>query len=194
MTRMVISFDDLIALLVRGVESPSFVGTYTRHDQHAPTTHWRVWRHGDLARIENPPGETVLIAGATTYWRRARGGEVESIERSPGFADFELSEFIWLEVEAYWRDWLEQDRDLVERTLRPVTVAGRPAWEFTAPEVKGAAPVVVVDADLGLVLAASRDDIGTFMSWSEISTDIPLADDLFEYSGEWPPRNNQEES
>ena len=185
MARMVLDFDELIALLVRGVESPSFVGTYTRLDQHAPTTHWRVWRHRQLARIENPPGRTVLIAGATSYWRRD-GEQVEEFERSPGFTDFELSEFIWLDVEAYWRNWLEQDRALVERTLRRVTVDGRPAWEFTAPEVKGAAPVLDVDADLGIVLGASRDDIGVFMSWTDVSTDVPLTDDLFEYTGAWP--------
>lgn len=180
--KVLIAFDDLIDLLTRGVVSPTFVGTYTFIDPDGVKRQWRVWRRGRLARIEDPPGTTRLIAGESQYWwKNPIGGEVVVKERSPDYDDFELSEFTWQEPEKYWRDWLSQDRSLVLGTLRSVVVEGRPAWEFTAPFVKGASSLIAVDAELGLMLRAERDDVGRYLSWTEVRTDLPDDDDLFRH-------------
>lgn len=143
-----------------------------------------MWRRGRLARIEEPPGTLVLIAGDQSYWRKYQvDPDVVEVPRVPEYDDFELSAFTMLEPEEYWRDWLEQDRALVERTLRAVEYEGRPAWEFTAPWVKGGTPVMTVDAELGIVLEARRDDVGVFESWAEITSGELLSDELFEYDG-----------
>jgi hypothetical protein len=177
-----ISFDELIGLLVRGNSDPSYVGVFIAVDG---PQHWKVWRRGRLARIENPPGSLSLIAGEDAYWLKGPLGDVIERPRSDEYDDFELSALTMLEPDEYWREWLGQDLSLVESTLRPVEHEGRPAWEFTAPPVKGGAPVLTVDAELGILLQARRDDVGVLASWSEVRTDVPLTDELFAYDGTW---------
>ncbi len=70
-------------------------------------------------------------------------------------------------------------------SLGPTTHEGRAAWRFKAPEVKGSVPTMTVDAELGLVLCAERDDIGVIQSWSQVHSDRELDDDLFRHDGPW---------
>lgn len=180
---MPISFDELIELLVHGNNDPAYVGLY--RDIDGPQF-WKVWRRGRLARIESPPGTPVLIAGTDFYWRKwPVDPVVVKIPRSAEYDDFEMSALVMLEPDEYWREWLEQDRQGVESTLRSVDHEGRPAWEFIAPWVKGGTPRLTVDAELGIILQAFRDDVGVFESWTEVRTDVPLTEELFVYDGTW---------
>ena len=68
-------------------------------------------------------------------------------------------------------------------TLRADEHEGRPAWSFVAPRVKGDTPHLVVDAELGLVVRISRDDVGVVEEWTDLRLDPTVDASFFTYDG-----------
>lgn len=188
---MTLTLDDLVLLLARGESTKSFTGIYEEQDGDAAPTRWRLYRRGRLARIEQPPGSFTLIAAERTYWRRWPSDPgVVALPREPDHDDFDLSKFTIPRPDRYWRNWLTQDAALVTSTLEATTYEERHAWRFRAPAVKGGTPILTVDAELGLVLHATRPDAAMRRSWHEVQTGIRLGDGLFRYDGPWQLASN----
>lgn len=182
---MDLALDDLVALLARGTdqERSCFSGVWEHTSHDGATRRWRVWRHGRLARVEEPPGTLRLIAGEHSYWRKwPADAAVVELPRTREYDDFELSALTRQDPENYWRRWLTTDPGLVARTLRSTTYQGRAAYRFTAPEAKRRSMTITADAELGIVLHMEANDLGVLASWSEVSTDLPPDDQLFVFN------------
>jgi hypothetical protein len=178
------AFDDLVGLLARGAdrEVACFTEVWEEIIGDAAPRRWRAWRRGRLARVEDPPGVLRLIAGEESYWRKwPADAEVVVLHRSHDHDNFELSALTKLDRFEYWRGWLSRNPDVVTRTLHDTTYQGRPAYRFTAPEVKGRSLELTVDAALGLVLCMEAADLGVIQRWSDVSPELPPNDDLFLY-------------
>lgn len=176
------SFEELVQLLVSGnAPATGYSGFLTEVEDNEMVRRRRVWRLGNMMRIEDPPGHTRILAGERTVW--VAGDDVD--EEAWGPRDPDLvprdTEAGWLlEPEEHWRGWLGEDPSLVMRTLGPVTFEGRPAWRFSVPVVQGGSAELVVDIELGLVVRMARDDHGASISWSELTIEPQLGPRFFE--------------
>lgn len=178
------SLQELVALLASGNE-PARGFSGIRTDVEDGVAHRRrMWRLRDMARVEDPPGTLERVVGRT--WAVLLPGNGSAPIRTardpeePGSPLHILD--MMLDAEDFWRRWLGDDPDLVARTLRRVRHEGRAAWQFTAPVMKGGHPVITVDAELGIVLHAARDDLDAWFGWSEIQVMDELDEDFFDYS------------
>jgi hypothetical protein len=176
--------EELVGLLVAGQRpSVGYSGVLAEFDGGDVSRRWRVWRLGDLARVEDPPGRLSLLAGASTYWRSWPIDDgVRVIPRGPeNWVDFELSVLINVDAYSYWAQWLNQDAALVERSLTAAVHDGRPAWQFAAPPAKGGTPEFTVDAELGVVVRAEREDRGCYLEWTGLHSEPRLEQAFFKY-------------
>ena len=140
-----------------------------------------MWRLRDLVRVEDPPGTLSLVAGRTSYWRAwpEDDGVVELPRHGDNRWSYDASRFVMVKPHDYWSEWLELDPELVRTTLRADVHDGRPAWSFTAPKVRGGTAHLVVDAELGLVVRVSREDVGVVEEWTDLGVDPSLDESFF---------------
>lgn len=158
------TFDELIDLLVAGNDPPvGYVGRYTEVADGAVVRERRIWRLRDLVRVEDGTGCVLMVAGDRRCWYLGH----EDGPRDFGSVPPE-SEGLLLDPRQYWTSWLSENRGLVASTLRPAEHEGRPAWSFTAPEVKGHCPIVTVDAELGLLVRIATEDGAHAETWTDL--------------------------
>jgi hypothetical protein len=161
------SSEQLVLLLASANDlTVGYTGVFSEFEAGHLTRRWRVWRLRDLARIEDPPGRLSLLAGTAFYWRSWPIDDgVTRIPRNPETPfDFDLSYLTMLDPEKHWTKRLGSDPEVVMSTLHRVEHQGRPAWRFTAPQVKGGSPILTVDAELGLRVRTERADVGYLQS------------------------------
>lgn len=175
------SFDELVQLLVGGNDpAVGLSGIVSDTENGEVVRRRRVWRLRDMARVEDPPGHTTVLAGERTYWQAGDDVDDEIWELRDEESRHILAEIRLMDPLEYWSEWLGTDRRVVVSTLHAVEVEGRAAWRFTAPEVKGGRPSVTVDAQTGLTLDMSRADIGYALTWSELRLEPDLGPRFFE--------------
>lgn len=133
----------------------------------------RIWRLRDLVRVEDAAGRGRMVAGDRRCWYFGHRDRPRDFGSVPPEA-----EGLLLDPREEWTSWLSGAPELVVGSLRPVEHDGRPAWRFTAPEVKGGRPTVTVDAELGLVLRFAREDVGHAETWSDLEL-LPSLDPAF---------------
>lgn len=189
------SFGELIDLLIRGNEpAMGYSGHYTEIHPDG-SRHWRVWRLRAMGRIELADSRRLhFTAGPEHFWR-AEPDPYPDLYVPQGRQEVppELEVLMYAYPEEYWNGWLRQDIELVERTLESVRYEERPAWQFSAPFVKGGRPRLIVDAELGLVTHGSTEDGRTVFSWSGLRIEPDLTEAFFEPGpatlpeGSWPP-------
>lgn len=174
------TFDELVQLLVGGNDpATGYSGVFTEKVDGKVVRRRRVWRLRHMARVEDPPGHTRVLAGDHTYWQAADDFNDEIWE----LRDEDSGHIPTIRLHdprEYWSEWLGTNPRLVMDTLRAVEFEGRAAWRFTAPEVKGGKPSVTVDAETGLALELSRADVGFADTWSEVTAEPDLGAEFFE--------------
>ncbi|KRC49079.1 MULTISPECIES: hypothetical protein [unclassified Nocardioides] len=178
------SFGELLDFLIAGNEPAiGYSGILSELDDHQVMRRRRVWRLGRLARIEEPPGHTRLLAGEDTMWCAADDQFEETWElrdEDRGSDRGQLHDVWLVEPRRYWTSWLSLDPDLVMDSLHRTEFEGRPAWKFTAPEAKGGNASIIIDAEIGLVVEMSRADVGHAVIWSELQVEPTLGPRFFE--------------
>ncbi|WP_418057435.1 hypothetical protein [Pimelobacter simplex] len=164
------TLEELIDLLVAGNDPVrGYRGTFTVVEDGALVRERRIWRLRDLARVEDASGRGMTVAGDRKVWYFPGG------ERPRDFGGIPAEvEGLLLDPREYWTTWLSKAPARVTSTLRPVVHENRSCWQFSAPEVKGGSPTITVDAELGLVVRAAREDLGSWEVWSDVEVDPSL--------------------
>ncbi|KRB78161.1 hypothetical protein ASE01_08385 [Nocardioides sp. Root190] len=172
------AFDELVELLIAGNDpTVGYSGVFTEKQDGQVIRRRRVWRLRHMARVEEPPGHTTILAGEHTFWQAA-DDFVEELWELREDDSGDLTDLRLYDPRKYWTGWLTSDRQAVVTSLRATEFEGRPAWQFTAPETKGRRAVVTVDAELGVPLTISVDD--TALTWSELRIESDLGPAFFE--------------
>ncbi len=172
------TFEELVELLIAGNDpAVGYSGVFTEKAGGQLVRRRRVWRLRHMARVEEPPGHTRVLAGEHSLWCAADDFSEERWElRDPDSADLDVLRL--LDPREFWTGWLTSDRRTVTGSLHPTTYEGRIAWRFTAPEAKGRNATVTVDAELGIPLEISAGDMAE--TWSELRIEPDLGPAFFE--------------